>query len=107
MTRPVPPYPLYVRRQFFDQYARGEKTIEYRRHREPFTERSFYSGRPVSIRWRFDQMTPRLKARVVRFEVARLDALDVDRRRGLRAIYPELAADAEIALIHLELLPAS
>jgi hypothetical protein len=67
------PYPLVVKRVFFDQFAAGTKTIEYRRHRGQFTERTFWPGRPVSIRCGYDGKGPRLAARVTRFQVARLD----------------------------------
>jgi hypothetical protein len=52
------PFPLFVRRVYFEQFARGEKTIEYRRHRGRFAGRTFWPGREISIRYRYDQTRP-------------------------------------------------
>jgi hypothetical protein len=96
------PYPLVVKRVFFEQFARGEKTIEYRRHRRPFTANTYWPGRSIVIRYSYDPArSPELAARVARFEVARLDETG-DVAAALRTIYPQLADADEIALIHLE-----
>jgi hypothetical protein len=96
-------YPLVVKRVFFEQFASGEKTVEYRRHSGQFTERTFWPGREISIRYRYDHTSPRLTARVTRFEVARLETLAGELATVLKKIYPALAEGAEIALIHLRL----
>lgn len=100
------PYPLVVKRVFFDQFAAGTKTIEYRRHRGRFTERIFWLGRAISIRCGYDGKSPRLAARVTRFQVARLDQTG-EHAAALKKIYPGLADDDEIAMIHLDLHRAS
>jgi hypothetical protein len=89
---------------FFDQYAAGTKTIEYRRHRGHFTERTFWPGRPIVIRYSYNAaQSPELAARVVRFEVRRLEDTG-ESAAGLKSIYPALADGDEIAMIHLELV---
>lgn len=101
------PYPLVVKRVFFEQFVRGEKTIEYRRHRRPFTANTYWPGRSIVIRYSYDPaQSPELAARVVRFEVARLDETG-DVAAVLRTFYRDLEDSAEIALIHLEMLGRS
>ncbi len=95
------PYPLIVKRVFFEQFARGEKTIEYRRHRGRFTARIFWPGRAITLAYTYDMKGPRLSARVARFEVARLEELG-ELAVVLRSIYRDLAGGDEIALIHLD-----
>jgi hypothetical protein len=38
-------FPLVVQRDVFNAFANGTKTIEYRRHKPPFTARNFWPGR--------------------------------------------------------------
>jgi hypothetical protein len=88
---------LVVRRVWFEAFASGAKTVEYRRHRPPFTDRVFYPGRPVRIAYNYRlAVTPVLFAVVTRFEVARMRDYP-----QLAAIWPEAAPEAELALIHL------
>jgi hypothetical protein len=95
----TPPIPLIVvKRVYFDQFAAGTKTIEFRRHRKPFTQRAFYPGRLVRLAYYYDiARNPSLLARVTRFEVA--PARD---HPALLDVYPQLQPDDELALIHLE-----
>jgi hypothetical protein len=96
------PYPLVVKRVFFEQFARGEKTIEYRRHRRPFTANTYWPGRSIVIRYSYNAaQSPELAARVVRFEVGRLDEIG-DVAAALKTIYRDLADADEIAMIHLQ-----
>jgi hypothetical protein len=97
------PFPLYVRRTFFDAFAIGAKTIEYRLHRGRFAARTFWPGREVSIRYRYDATSPRLVAHVAHFEIAPLAQLDPAIGEVLASIYPDIADHTEIALIHLAL----
>jgi hypothetical protein len=97
MEHPVRPPLIVVKRVYFDQYAAGTKTIEYRRHRPPFTARVFYPGRVVRIAFNFNvKRFPSLLAKVARFDVTR--ACD---HPELVEVYPELLPDDEIALIAL------
>jgi hypothetical protein len=101
MSEPKP-YPLVVKRVFFEQFARGEKTTEYRRHRRPFTANTYWPGRSIVIRYNYDPArSPELAARVARFEVGRLDEIG-DIAAALKTIYRDLADADEIAMIHLQ-----
>lgn len=91
---------IVVKRYYFDEYAAGIKTIEYRRHKPPFTERVFYPSRRVRIKYQYHNSAPELAAIVRRFEWALARDVPVD----LRAVYPGLGGDAEIALIHLKII---
>jgi hypothetical protein len=87
---------LIIKRSYWDQFADGTKTIEYRRHRRMFTTRTFWPGRSVRIVYQYRNATPTLMAEVTRF--------DVDRAANhpfMTEIYPDLAPSDEIALIHL------
>jgi hypothetical protein len=103
MTTSTPPinarFPLIVvKRVYYEQFAAGTKTIEYRRHRKPFTKRAFYVGRWVRLAYSYNiNKYPSLIARVTEFELA--PARD---HPAMRDIYPDLADDDELALIHLD-----
>jgi hypothetical protein len=99
MVDPAPVPLIAVRREYYEAFASGVKTIEYRRHRPPFTARVFYPGRRVRIRCGYGLARPELLATVARFEVKLL--ADVPRMLGF---YPDLAQKDELALIHLEIL---
>jgi hypothetical protein len=90
---------IVVKRRFYDQFASGEKTIEYRRHRPPFTIRVFYPERRVRIAYTYNlSMRPHLDAVVRSFDVALLSAYP-----RLREIYPDMEFDDELALIALDI----
>ena len=97
MEHPVKPALIVVRRVYFERFASGAKTIEYRRHRPPFTARVFYPGRLVRIAYNYDlKRFPTLLARVIGFDVA-----PAREHPELREIWPGLLDGDEIALIKL------
>jgi hypothetical protein len=91
---------VVVRRIYFDEFLNGSKTIEYRRHRPPFTERVFYPGRAVRISYRYDLGAPRLSAIVSRFE-----AKPLREQPDMIGFYDDMELDDEVALIHLAIEP--
>jgi hypothetical protein len=90
---------IVVKRIYFDEFASGQKTIEYRRYGRVFTERTFYPGRRVRIKYQYNNGAPELAAMVRLFE-CRLARDGPD----LSAVYPGLKPDDEIALIHLQII---
>jgi hypothetical protein len=89
---------IVVKRVYYEQFAAGTKTVEYRRHRKPFTERAFYVGRWVRLAYNYDiNKYPSLIARVTGFELA--PAHD---HPAMRDVYPDLGDDDELALIHID-----
>lgn len=76
----------------------GSKTVEFRRHRRPFIASTFRAGRLVRIAYNFDiTRNPSLLAMVTAFDV-----VPAREHPELRAIYPDLRADDEVALITLD-----
>jgi hypothetical protein len=103
----APLFPLIVKRPFFDMFASGIKSVEYRRHRPPFVAKNFPGGRPVRIASRYQDLGAggrSLLAHVEAFEVARVSMLEHDTAALVRATYPSLGADDEIAVIRLRIL---
>jgi hypothetical protein len=96
---------LVVKRDFFEAFANGTKTIEYRQNKPPFTARNFWPGRPVLVAYHYDAY-PHLAAVCAGFAVAPLSTLDDPIIDRLRAIYPRLDAAAAIALISLRVVDA-
>lgn len=101
---------IVVKRVYFDQYAAGTKTIEYRRHRKPFTRTAFYPGRWVRIAPNFNiKKHPALIAEIVSFRACPafecFEALPLQRARDqferLRELYPGIEPETEIAMIGL------
>lgn len=93
---------IAVKRIYFDAYARGDKTIEYRRSKPPFTAKTFWPGRPVWIATSYNlNLAQKLPARVRRYELAPLWTLDLDLIDRLRTLYAGLAGSDPIAMIHL------
>jgi hypothetical protein len=45
---------IVVKRVYYEQFAAGTKTIEYRLHRKPFTKRAYYPGRFVRLAYNDD-----------------------------------------------------
>jgi hypothetical protein len=89
---------LVVKRVYYEQFAAGTKTIEYRLHRKPFTKHAFYPGRFVRLAYNYDiKRFPSMLAIVRSFELA--PARD---HRALREVYPDLRDDDELALITLD-----
>ena len=84
-----------MRRPYFDEFVSGTKTIEFRRHRRPFTERVYYPGRRVVITFRYN-LAPRLPAIVVRFESKPLIQVP-----DMIGFYSDMEMLDEVALIHL------
>jgi hypothetical protein len=100
------PFPIIVKKEVYERYARGEKTAEYRRHRSPYLERILYPGRPVLIRYNRDATKgPTLNAWVVRFEAVVFGAMDAERMTALRRFVRDLADSEEIAVVHLTFDP--
>jgi hypothetical protein len=100
----APLFPLIVKRPFFDMFASGIKSVEYRRHKAPFVAKNFWPGRRVRIACRYQDLGAggrSLLATCEAFEVARVSMLEHDTAALVRAIYPSLGADDEIALIRL------
>jgi hypothetical protein len=88
---------IVVKRRFYDQFVDGTKTIEYRRHRPPYTIRVFYPGRAVRIGFNYNLARfPVLNATVVSFTVEPARA-----HPAMLDLYPQLQPDDEIALIKL------
>jgi hypothetical protein len=97
MTEPTKPAVLVVKRVYWNAFADGTKTIEYRRHRGLFTAKTFRPGRDVLIYYHywFDRY-PSLNAMVLDFTV------DVAANHpNMLAVYPDLKPTDEVALIHL------
>ncbi len=95
---------LIVRRIYFEQFAAGTKTIEYRRHRGQFTVRNFWVGRQVRIAFRYD-----FEAAGLPFLISQIAFFRVELARGalladMRETYPDLSEGDEIVLIKLRLL---
>jgi hypothetical protein len=102
----APLFPLIIKRVFFDMFASGIKSVEYRRHRPPFVAKNFWPGRRVRIASRYQDLAPggrSLLAHVEAFEVARVSMLEHDTAALVRAIYPDLDDDGEVALIRLRI----
>ncbi len=81
--------PLFVplKRQWFEAYRDGTKTVEYRLYGPRWNERSCTPGRPVILSLGYSGA--RIKARIKRFRVVTNPGID---------LYPQ---DAQIAAIHL------
>lgn len=92
---------IVVKRHWFDEFAAGRKTVEYRRYGRMFTERTFYPGRTVRITFNYNPVrSPFLLAIVKAFQ--RVFARDVpDMPIG---VYPDLTPNDALALIHLEII---
>jgi hypothetical protein len=119
MTTPTtvinPKRPLIVvKRVFYDAFAAGTKTTEYRRHRPPFTRRSLFPGREILIACNYNikrEPAPML-ARVLSFDVMptwqAMEYIKVstrgDRVPSLTDMYHNLVDDDEIAAIAVELI---
>ena len=98
------PGQLILKRRYFDEFASGIKTIEYRRHRGQFTARNFRIGRrfrlAYSYSWR-QQGMPHLDAIVRSFEARpACGPLLAD----MRGTYPDLGEGEEVALIGLNVV---
>ena len=95
---------LIVRQIYFEQFAAGTKTIEYRRHRGQFTVRNFWVGRRIRVAYNYSyqaQGLPYLVAEVVSFAAEPvLGKLLFD----LQETYPEMREGDEVALIGLHVL---
>ena len=100
-------FPLIIRKVFFEQFTRGEKSVEYRRHRPPFVAKNFPPGRPVRIVYRYQDLGAggrSLLATCEAFDIASLSMLEHDLAAALKTIYRDLAADDDVAMIHLQII---
>lgn len=96
------PLPVVMRRVHYDAIARGDKRIEYRLHRPPFTAASLWPGRRLLIT-AGRSLRNAVRARVTKFETTQLGDLEASTASALRDLYPALDPHAEIALIHFAL----
>jgi len=98
---------IVVKRKFYDAFADGSKTIEYRRHHRPFTRSTFFPGREVRIVCNYDlsRAPPALIARVIGFDAVEARALRSMREyASLLEAYRDLKPDDEIACVALKLI---
>lgn len=95
---------IVVKREFYDQFLAGTKTVEYRRHRRPFLATTYYPGRYVRLAYSYDvNKYPTRLARVVSFEVLRVEQLRASEHMLLQTVYRDLVGSDEIALITIAL----
>jgi hypothetical protein len=86
------PFFIPLKRKYWEQFAAGTKTVEWRAYGARFNERVLLSGRPVVLSCGYTG--PRLYAIVTQLEI-------VDRAGappGARAIYPQQQKFAKISL---------
>lgn len=106
VTSPAPDVKLpmiVVRRKFYDAFLDGSKTTEYRRHKRPFTEKTFHAGRTIRLAYHYNiRLFPSRLARITRVTI--VPAGSLDNFESLRASYPDLAPSDEIIAIGLVLL---
>ena len=81
-----------LRTEYFNQFADGSKSIEYRRHTRQWTAKHCYPGRLVMLSHGYSGR--RLSAVIEHFEVRVMDS----------EVY---GPQAELSLIHLRLVPAT
>lgn len=102
MAQPVKTPLLVVKRVFFDQFMSGEKTVEYRRHRPPFTVKTFYPGRLVRLAYTYNiKASVSHLVLVASFELIPAHRL-IKRLPVLLDIYPDLQRNDEIAAIGIK-----
>jgi hypothetical protein len=88
----VKPLFLLLKRKYWEQFAAGTKTVEWRPYGARFNERVLRPGRPIVLSCGY--IGPRLYATVTQFEI-------VDRAGAppeARAIYPQQQKFAKISL---------
>src|SRR5438874_13047801 len=92
---------IVMRRPLYDAFLAGTKTIEYRRHRAPFTRNTYYAGRTVRLAYNYNvHKFPSRLARVIAFDVMAAGQVAID---DLSPYYPNLDPLDEIALIRLDI----
>jgi hypothetical protein len=89
---------IIVRQIWFEELRSGRKRVEYRRYGPRFNERVFWPGHPIAFAYRRDRVSPRLHGRVTSFATRPLAEMP-----EMRDIYPDMADDARIAAIGVEL----
>lgn len=95
-----PPMYLVLKREYFDAFAEGSKSIEYRRYGGQFTERVYFVGRRVVLATRYDRRALVMPARVTTFRIEpAIKHPDMIEFYGGR-----LAPGDQVALIGLEVL---
>jgi hypothetical protein len=94
---------LVVKRVYYEQFAAGTKTVEYRLHRKPFTKRTYYPGRFVRLAYNYDvKRYPSMLAIVRSFELGTAGDIG-DHHPAIYDAYPDLEPDDELALITLDM----
>lgn len=96
---------IVVKKRYYQEFIAGTKTVEYRRHRRPFLRRTYYPDRIVRLTYSYDfKKHPSRLARVLAFDIVRAEQVTPEEAARLLAIYRDLRAADEIALITLALL---
>ena len=101
------PGQLILKRCYFDEFAAGTKTTEYRRHQGQFTARNFRIGRRILIAYRYDHAKaglPHLTGVVRSFEVRPAHGSFL---AEMQETYPDMQPGDEVALIGLDLVKTS
>ena len=84
MSDEKPAY-LFLKREFFDLFAAGSKTIEWRAWRLWFTDRNYRPGRAIIIRNGYNKGDAEIRGTIIETrKVARADASPI-----AAAIYPD------------------
>jgi hypothetical protein len=100
------PGQLILRKPYFEQFAAGTKTTEYRRYKGQFTQRNFWPGRLIRIAYRYDHAAaglPHLLAAVRSFET-RQARWGTPLFAEMREVYADLLPGDDIALIGLDVV---
>jgi hypothetical protein len=94
--------PLFVplKAEYFDAFARGDKTVEYRLAGGPWNATTCRVGRPVTLSRGYGTQR-RLDGIVTGFAERWLSDLNANIRHTLRAIYDIHADDARIACVSI------
>jgi hypothetical protein len=98
---PANPKPLFIplAGQWFDKFASGEKTAEYRLYGGRWNHASCWYGRPVILS-RGHGKQSRLNGVITRFQVLNGAALGMAEQKAIESIYGP--GNKEIAVISIE-----
>jgi len=97
---------VLVRKMYLVDMARGLKSREYRRYGPRFNERVFSRGRLVRFACEYSGVVGWVEGEVR--SLVQRSAADTDvGLEALRAVYPKIEADDQIAVIELTILSAS
>lgn len=87
---------LFLKREYFDLFANGEKSIEWRAWKHQFTDKTYHAGRAIELRAGYSKDAPRLYGVIIKTDrVPRAEAPDV-----ARSIYPDAQ---EFCAIYIEI----